>query len=522
LDRGGDCLPHRLDARYRREDFSLLLSMKGIDKSFSGVRVLTAASLELEPGEVMALVGQNGAGKSTMIKILTGAYSRDGGEIEFQGRPADFRSTAESQAAGIATIYQEINLAPNRSVAENIFLAREPRNALGLLDRRRMRADARAVLKRFNLDIEVDKPLEDFGAATRQMVAIARGVTQNARLVIMDEPTSSLDEREVAVLFETIRTLKRDGVATIFISHRLDELYAICDRVTIMRDGRTIAVSAMKDISKIELVRSMLGKELTAFTAREHGSGPSTGEPLVEAKNLAAGLRVRDVSLTIGKGEIAGLAGLLGSGRTETARLIFAADDRSAGTMMVGGKTADYKEPADAIADGMGFVSEDRKVEGIVPQMSVRENMTLAILPKLQRSGIVDTAEQQKIVDRYIKALGVKCASPEQPISELSGGNQQKVLLARWLCMNPRLLIIDEPTRGIDVGAKAEILKLLRSLADEGLGVLMISSELEELIAAADHVTVLSDGTSVAQLVAGEITEEGLMTAMAHQQDAAA
>ncbi|PSJ64797.1 sugar ABC transporter ATP-binding protein [Kumtagia ephedrae] len=500
----------------------MLLSMKAIDKSFSGVRVLNAASLEVEPGEVMALVGQNGAGKSTMIKILTGAYSRDAGSVTFQGREVHFSSTADSQSAGIATIYQEINLAPNRTVAENIFLAREPRTAFGLVDRRKMRAEARAVLKRFNLDIDVERPLENFGAATRQMVAIARGVTQNAKLVIMDEATSSLDEREVAVLFETVRTLKRDGVATIFISHRLDELYAICDRVTVMRDGRTVAVSAMKDIKKLELVRTMLGKELTAFTAAQRNREEADGATLVEAKNLSAGVRVRDVSLAIGKGEIAGLAGLLGSGRTETARLIYAADRRDGGTLSVGGRQTAYAQPADAIADGIGFVSEDRKVEGIVPEMSVRENLTLAILPRLQKSGIVDRARQQEIVERYIKALGVKCASPEQPIRELSGGNQQKVLLARWLCMNPRLLIVDEPTRGIDVGAKAEILKLLRGLADEGLSVLMISSELEELIAAADHVTVLSDGRSVARIPAAELSEERLMVAMAHQDGEAA
>ena len=499
----------------------MLLSMKGIDKSFSGVQVLASASLEMENGEVMALVGQNGAGKSTLIKILTGAYSRDAGAISFDGKPVEFRSTADSQAAGIATIYQEINLAPHRSIAENIFLAREP-TKFGLVDRRRMRAEARAVLKRFNLDIDVDRPLEDFGAATRQMVAIARGVTQNAKLVIMDEPTSSLDEREVTVLFETIRTLKAGGVATIFISHRLDELYEICDRVTIMRDGRTVAVSAMKDISKYELVRTMLGKELTAFTASARNRKGSETETFVEATGLASALRVRDVSLKIGKGEIAGLAGLLGSGRTETARLIYAADRMDKGSIKVAGVERHYSEPSDAIRDGMGFVSEDRKVEGIVPEMSVRENLTLAILPKLQKSGIVDHAAQQKIVDRYIKALGVKCASTEQPIRELSGGNQQKVLLARWLCMDPRLLIVDEPTRGIDVGAKAEILKLLRSLADEGLSVLMISSELEELIAAADHVTVLSDGYSVAYLAADELSEERLMTAMAHQDEAAA
>ncbi len=495
----------------------MLLSMTDINKSFGDVRVLYDASLQVEPGETMALIGQNGAGKSTLIKILTGAYSHDAGRIEFQGREVRFGSTAESQAGGIATIYQEINLAPNRTVAENIFLGREPRR-FGLVDRGRMQADARAVLRRFKLDIDVNRPLQDFEAATRQMVAIARGVTQNARLLILDEPTSSLDEREVAVLFETIRTLKADGVAAIFISHRLDELFAICDRVTIMRDGRTVAVSPMKDISKVELVRTMLGKELAAFTAKKRAHGDSEGAVLVGVESLGAGVRVRDVSLSIGKGEIAGLAGLLGAGRTETARLIYAADRKERGTVRVDGRETNYTAPADAIADGMGFVSEDRKIEGIVPEMSVRENMTLAILPKLQRAGIVDKAAQRAIVEKYIAALGVKCSSPEQPIRELSGGNQQKVLLARWLCMNPRLLIVDEPTRGIDVGAKAEILKLLRSQADEGLSVLMISSELEELIAAADHVTVLSDGLSVRRLASEDITEANLLAAMAHQE----
>ena len=499
----------------------MLLSMKGIGKSFANVTVLTEAALEVDAGEIMALIGQNGAGKSTLIKILTGAYLRDAGTARFEGRDVEFQSTAESQAAGIATIHQEINLAPNRSVAENIYLAREP-TRFGLVDRKKMRFDAVAMLNRFNVDIDVDRPLGDFGAATRQMVAIARGVSQNARLIIMDEPTSSLDEREVAVLFETIRKLKADGVAAIFISHRLDELYKICDRVTIMRDGSTIAVSNMKDISKIELVRTMLGKELTAFTASDRTREGSSTETLLEVKNLRAGPRVRNVSLNVRKGEIAGLAGLLGSGRTETARLIYAADHCNDGVVLLDGNPSRFAEPADAIRAGIGFVSEDRKVEGIVPEMSVRENMTLAILPRLQKSGIVDHAAQQQIVDKYIKALGIKCASPEQAIRELSGGNQQKVLLARWLCMNPRLLIVDEPTRGIDVGAKAEILKLLRTLADEGLSVLMISSELEELIAAADRVTVLSDGYSVVQLAADELSEHRLITAMAHQDEAAA
>jgi monosaccharide-transporting ATPase len=494
----------------------MLLSMQGISKAFAGVAALKSAALEVEPAEVMALVGQNGAGKSTLIKILTGVYRRDEGSVAFDGKVVDFTMPAEAQAAGIATIYQEINLAPQRSVAENIYLSREPKR-FGLIDQTAMRRGAEAVLKTFNLDIDVERPVAHFDAATRQMVAIARAVTQNARLVIMDEPTSSLDEREVAVLFETIRTLKRSGVAVIFIGHRLDELYAICDRVTIMRDGQTVAKSPMAEMPKMALVRHMLGKELAAFQAIATDEDVPDRPLRLAVENAGAGVRVRDVSLDVREGEISGLAGLLGSGRTETARLIFGADAMQRGTIRMEGRERTYQEPADAMADSIGLVSEDRKIDGIVPDMSIRENMTLALLPKLKKAGIVDRIRQDEIVTRYIRALGVKCASPDQPIKELSGGNQQKVLLARWLATDPRVLIVDEPTRGIDIGAKSEILKLLRSLADEGLSVLMISSELEELLAVADRVTVLSDGTSVATLPRKDLSEAALLSAMAHQ-----
>jgi ribose transport system ATP-binding protein len=424
---------------------------------------------------------------------------------------------AESQARGIATIYQEINLAPQRSVAENIYLSREPRR-FGLIDRAAMREGAAAVLRTFNLEIDVDQPVAGFSAATRQMVAIARAVTQKARLVIMDEPTSSLDEREVGILFDTIRTLKRGGVSVVFIGHRLEELYRICDRVTIMRDGKTVATAAMADMPKLALVRHMLGKELAAFEAIAKDADEGAQRPVrLSVRNAGAGVRVRDVSLTVREGEISGLAGLLGSGRTETANLIFGADRLHRGEIRYNGEARAYRQPADAIADGIGLVAEDRKVDGIIPDMSIRENMTLALLPKLARAGIVDRARQDEIVERYITALGIKCTSPDQPIKELSGGNQQKVLLGRWLCTDPKLLIVDEPTRGIDIGAKSEILRLLRRLADEGLGVLMISSELEELLAAADRVTVLSDGTSVAVLPRKELSEAALFAAMAHQ-----
>jgi monosaccharide-transporting ATPase len=492
-----------------------LVEMHDVSKSFSGVPALHAASLEIEPGEVMALVGQNGAGKSTMIKILTGAYRRDSGSVRFEGEAVDFATPAAAQAAGISTIYQEINLVPHRSVAENIFLGEEPRR-FGLLDWKRINEESAAVLARFNIDLDVRQPLSHFNAATRQMVAIARAVTRRARLVIMDEPTSSLDEREVKMLFDTIATLKKDGVAVVFISHRLDELYAICDRVTIMRDGRTIGVHRMYEIGKLELVQAMLGRALSAFERAAGDSERKAGAELLSIEHLAAGRRVKDVELEVRAGEILGLAGLLGSGRTETARVVFGVDRADGGTLRYGGEERRFDHPSEAIAFGIGYCSEDRKIEGIVPDMSVRENLTLALMPKLAKAGIIDEDRQRQIVETFVQRLGVKASSAEQPIRELSGGNQQKVLLARWLCMNPRLLIVDEPTRGIDVGAKAEILKLMRELAAGGLGVLMISSELEEILEFADRITVLSDGRSVATLDHETASEERLMAAMAH------
>ena len=501
-----------------------LLSMQAISKSFGGVPALIEASLEVMPAEIMALVGQNGAGKSTMIKILNGAYARDSGSISFNGAPWTAGSPQQAQRAGISTIFQEINLIGYRSVAENIFLGREPRRGFRLLDWARMNAESAALLARFDVKVDVREPLENFSTAIQQMVAIARAVSFDARLVIMDEPTSSLDEAEVAVLLRTIRQLQAEGVAVIFVSHKLDELYEVCDRVTVMRDGKTVAVSAMKDISKLQLVASMLGRDLAEVkkrgaTAFEGGAG-NIGGSLLEAKGIAVGHRVQDANLDIRKGEIIGLAGLLGSGRTETARAIFAADRKSAGSVVFNGRPVDFGGPAEAIAAGMGYCSEDRKSQGIVPGMSVAENLTLALMPALTRSGMLDEAKQRDVVERFIKDVGIKCTGPNQRIRELSGGNQQKVLLARWLCMNPKLLILDEPTRGIDVGAKAEIQTLIRRLASDGLGVLMISSELEEIVEGADRVFVLREGRTVAEFDRDEMSESAVMRAMAHGHDA--
>ena len=500
-----------------------LLTMHGIDKRFAGIPALRAAELVVERGEVHALIGQNGAGKSTMIKILTGYYRKDAGEILFDGNPVEFSSPQEAQRAGISTIYQEINLVPYRSVTENICLGREKRR-FGLLDWPAMHAEARALLARFNIDIDVHRPLMVYPTAVQQMVAIARAIGFEAKLVIMDEPTSSLDEREVGVLFGVIRQLKAAGVSVIFVSHKLDELYAVCDRVTIMRDGRTVQVAPMTQLSRLDLVTSMLGRELTQVLRESHDADPSIGDgrqPVLTVRNLAAGRKVRDVSFEVGSGEIVGLAGLLGAGRTESVRAVFGADKPDSGTITFAGRENAIASPSDAIQAGMGFCSEDRKLEGIIPDMSVRENLTLALMPHLSRRGIVDEARSREIVDRFIKRLGIRCSGPEQRIRELSGGNQQKVLLARWLCMNPKLLILDEPTRGIDVGAKAEILSLIRELAGQGLGVLMISSELEEVVEAASRIFVLRDGRTVAELKGEALNEQSVMAAMAHGHESA-
>src|SRR5918992_787650 len=495
--------------------------MEGIEKAFPGVVALDGASLRVAQGEVHAIIGQNGAGKSTLIKILNGAYRRDAGTVLFDGRPVDFHSPREAQDAGVSTIYQEINLVPYRSVAENIFMGREPRR-WGLLDRERMNRDATAVLDRLGVHIDVRRPLSTVNIALQQMVAIARAISTDARIVIMDEPTSSLDEREVEILFDVIRGLKANGIAVIYISHRLDELYAVCDRVTIMRDGKTIDERPIAGASKVELVARMLGKEIgevrrSGATGFQHRGGRRAGEVLVEANDLQ-GDRLDGASVTVRSGEIVGLAGLLGSGRTEVARAVFGADPVS-GDLRVRGKPARWKSPRDAIRAGFGLCSEDRKADGIIPYMTVQENLTLAALPVLSRSGIVDRAEQRKIVDRFIDRLGIKTAGPEQTVRELSGGNQQKVLLARWLCLNPSLLVLDEPTRGIDVGAKAEIQGLIDELADNGLGVLMISSELEEITEGADRVVVLREGRTVAEFDHAEASQDTVMHAMAHGED---
>ncbi|MBV8901568.1 MAG: ATP-binding cassette domain-containing protein [Verrucomicrobia bacterium] len=498
-----------------------LLSMRGIEKRFNGVPALSGASLEIGRSEIHALIGQNGAGKSTMIKVLTGYYSKDAGEVIFDGAPFHADSPKAAQASGISTIYQEINLVSYRSVTENICLGRE-RKRFGFLDWPRMHREAEEILARFDVHLDVRQPLSRYTTAIQQMVAIARAVSFQARLVIMDEPTSSLDDHEVAVLFGVIRQLKDSGVSVIFVSHKLDELYVVCERVTVMRDGRTVLVAPLAQVSKLELVTTMIGREIESPSAGQtafHEIAPAhrrqKEKALLEVQHLAVGRRVTDCSFDVHPGEIVGLAGLLGSGRTESVRTVFGADRPDSGRMRYQGKSFAPQSPAAAIGAGIGFCSEDRKLEGIVPEMSVRENLTLALLPRLARSGVVNEEQQRQVVNQFIERIRIKCASPDQRIRELSGGNQQKVLLARWLCLSPRLLILDEPTRGIDVGAKAEIQGLIGKLAAEGLGVLMISSEIEEIVEGSDRVFVLREGRTVAELEKEAITEDAIMAAMA-------
>ncbi|MEO1103329.1 MAG: sugar ABC transporter ATP-binding protein [Pseudomonadota bacterium] len=501
----------------------LLVEMAGIDKHFAGVVALAGASLTIAPGEVCGLIGQNGAGKSTLIKVLTGVYPRDDGSVSFAGAPLTAATPREAQEAGIATIHQELNLVPMRSVTENIVMGYEPRR-FGLINWGEAHRRAREILARFDVRIDVRRPLDSFSTAIQQLVAIARAVSLDARLVIMDEPTSSLDDKEVEVLFSVVRSLREQGVAVLYVTHFLDELFEVCDSVTVMRDGQTVERVAIGGTSKVNLIAAMLGRpvdEIAAEGLTELGGGEThAGEELIRATAIASGRNLRHVDLSLRRGEIVGLGGLLGSGRTEAARAIFGVDPLTGGDIRVkGGKGPGA--PTEAIAAGIGLLSEDRKAEGIVPDMSVRENLTLALLPRLTRRGSIRRGEERAIVARFITALGIKAAHMDQPIRELSGGNQQKVLLARWLAIEPDVLILDEPTRGIDVGAKREVQRIVREFVDGGNGVILISSEFEELVEGADTVVVLRDGRSITTLSRPGITEDGLISAIAHHDDAA-
>ncbi len=513
----------------QKEPADSLLTMDDIWKSFPGVVALAGARLEIAPGEAHALVGENGAGKTTLIRILTGALQGDRGRIVFGGQPVHFRSPQQAQASGISTIHQELNLVPLQSVAENVAMGREP-HRWGIVQWRRMNEEAEAQLQRLGLSIDVTRPLGSYGTAVQQMVGLARTLSLESQLVVMDEPTSSLDEREVDVLFQAIGQLTSEGTSVLFISHRLDEITAICDRITVLRDGNTVLQQPIRNLNKLDIVASMLGRSAEQVSgvisqaekqlSDQAAEVPQEGSdaPLLEARRLRRTPVLSDVNVALAPGEIVGLAGLLGSGRTETARAIFGADPLEAGQILMQGKPIRLRTPRDAIERQMGFCPEDRHLDGAIPVLSLKENLTLAALPQLSRYGVVSPGRQSEVVSRLMKKLNIHSSGPDQPMGELSGGNQQKVLLARWLCTQLRLFILDEPTRGIDVGTKDEIRRQIARLSSTGLAVLLISSDLEELVESCDRVFVLRDGATVAELNGEEVTERAIMEAMAKQQ----
>ncbi|MFF8941638.1 sugar ABC transporter ATP-binding protein [Streptomyces sp. NPDC014864] len=496
-----------------------MLTVTGLCKSFPGVRALSDVDFTARAGEVHALVGENGAGKSTLIKVLTGVHRPDAGGIALDGAPVRFATPLQAQQAGISTIYQEVNLVPLMSVARNLFLGREPRGRLGLIDFRRMHRAARETLRDLGIRVDVRRPLRELGVGTQQMVALARAVAIDARVVVMDEPTSSLEPREVRTLFGVIRTLRERGIAVVYVSHRMDELYEICDAVTVLRDGRVVHTGPLAGLERLRLVALMLGREvgevrregLTRFT----GSHEAAVEPVLRADDLTVRHRLSGVSLSLRPGEVVGLGGLLGSGRSETAKAIAGALPVDGGSVVMAGVPVRTGSTAAAIRAGISLLPEDRKAEGIVPGLSVRENIALAALPGLSRLGLVDDARVDRLVETFMKRLRIKAVGPHQKVGELSGGNQQKVLLARWLALHPRVLLLDEPTRGIDVGAKAEVQALVDELAGDGLAVLLISSDIEELIEGSDRVVVLKEGAVVRELTGGAVTGDELLRAIA-------
>ncbi|MGW4626523.1 sugar ABC transporter ATP-binding protein [Streptomyces rubiginosohelvolus] len=497
-----------------------VLEARSVSKRFPGVVALDDVSFALRAGEVHALVGENGAGKSTLIKVLTGVYQSDEGEVRVSGEPVRFARPFEAQQAGISTIYQEVNLVPLMSVARNIFLGREPKNRFGLIDFPRMNRETTELLDGFGVRVDPKRPLHTLGIGTQQMVALARAVSVQAQVVIMDEPTSSLEPREVETLFRVIENLRGQGIAVLYVSHRMDELYRICDRVTVLRDGRHIHTGELAPLERMQLVSMMLGRDmaevrrdgLTGFAAEGHDAART---PVLTATGLDRRHQLHDISVELYAGEVLGLGGLLGSGRSETAKALTGALPLDGGEITVDGKRIGRPTPAAAIRAGISMLPEDRKAEGIVPGLSVRENIVLAAMPRLSKAGIVSRAKQDRIVDIFMKRLRIKASSPEQKVGELSGGNQQKVLLARWLCLEPKVLLLDEPTRGIDVGAKAEVQSLIDELAREGLAVLLISSDIEELIEGADRIVVLRGGAVAGELAGDEVDESRLLEVLA-------
>ena len=486
-----------------------LLRMRGIHKGFPGVKALDDVSLEVRTGEVVALVGENGAGKSTLIKILSGCYRADAGEIEFDGRRLDRFSPQQAQEFGISVIYQEFNLAPPLSVAENVFVGRQPRSGVGLVAFGRMQTATQDILDSLHLPLDARRLVETLSVAEQQMVEIAKAISFQAKIIVMDEPTAALTERETATLFELVRQLRGQGVSVIYISHRLEEVFEIADRVVVLRDGQNAGGMPVGEATVEKIVRLMVGRDLKDMFRKE---AVPLGEPVLEVRGLScAASGVHDVNLSIRAGEIVGMAGLVGAGRTQIARAIFGVDAPDAGEVRVAGQPATIRSPRDAIRAGLGFLTENRKEQGLFLILAVRENVTAAGLGRLSRMDFIRFAAERRVVGALIDQLRIRTPSQEQEVQYLSGGNQQKVVLARWLALRPRVLLLDEPTRGIDVGAKAEIYGLMGELARQGVGILMISSELPEVLGMSDRILVVREGAIAGELARDEATQESVI-----------
>jgi ABC-type sugar transport system ATPase subunit len=499
-----------------------ILRMSGISKSFPGVQALRGVDFTVGRGEVHALLGENGAGKSTLLKILAGAQEPDAGTIRFDGREVRLASPHAAQELGIVTIYQEFNLVPTLSVAENVFIGRLPVRRGGFVDWARLRARTAELTRAVGLEVDPRRLVADLSVAEQQMVEIARALSMDAKLVVMDEPTSALSDKEVQRLFGIVRELKARGIAVIFVTHRLEEVMQICERLTVLRDGALAGTSAVAEMTIEGIIRLMVGREVERLFAHREAAG--TGPVALEIQGVTRGrdpldphaVMLHDISLTVRQGEIVGLAGLVGAGRTELARAVFGADPLQHGRVLVAGEEVRIGSPIDAIRAGIGLVPEDRKLQALFLSLAIRTNLSVAAMDRLTGAlGLLRPREEEALVERFRKKLGIRMAGPEQAVGNLSGGNQQKVVLARWLALQPRILIVDEPTRGIDVAAKAEVHALLYELADAGIAILAISSELPEILTISDRIVAMREGRITGELARAEASEERLMQLMA-------
>lgn len=487
----------------------LILSMKGITKSFSGVAALKNAALDLKAGEVVALMGENGAGKSTLMKILTGIYSKDSGEIQYMGQEVCFKGPAESEEAGISIVHQELNMMNDLTVAQNLFIGREEMNGF-LIDDKKMNEKARELFKVLKIDINPAEKIGNLTVGKQQMVEIAKAISSKAKVIIFDEPTAALTDSEIEELFKVIRDLKKQGTGMVYISHRMDEINVISDRVIVMRDGEYVGTLITKECSKDDIIKLMVGRAI--FGEPKTASNVAKDAPVVlKCENLNRGKAVKDVSFELKKGEILGFSGLMGAGRTEVARLIFGADKKDSGKIFINGKEVTINTPEDAVAHGIGYLSEDRKRYGLIVDKSVEENTVISSLNDFVKGIFIDKAKSKEVSQKYVESLKTKTPSVSQLVKKLSGGNQQKVVIAKWLVKNSDILIFDEPTRGIDVGAKSEIYALMEKLAKEGKSIIMISSELPEVLRMSDRVIVMCEGRITGILDIAEANQEVIM-----------